>query len=226
MMKEEYNDNKSPIAIQFLDNLSQRILKEQTHLMAKLSTMVPIHRNALETGVLALAAFEPKLVGFFEHLLFPEPEKDEAPEYICALSPMKLIHQNNTTKIDHKLDATVEATFWDLDALVRKGGMLLLGWHRSCDVYHCLNPPNKKEKLKWTDKDLILVAHDHVHVIAPKTEKSLFAELSDDPPAHDQTPTDLDDANAEVVSSPSKLKSRKYMSFSEPLDGEIEELDI
>ena len=50
---------RPPLATEFLDNLTQRILTKQPHLFDTLESLVPVHRNALETGVLALAASNP-----------------------------------------------------------------------------------------------------------------------------------------------------------------------
>jgi hypothetical protein len=70
---------RPPLACQFLDGQTQRILAAQPHLHQHLESLVPVHRSALEMGVLALAATDPKMVALLAQLLVKRPSDRSAP---------------------------------------------------------------------------------------------------------------------------------------------------
>lgn len=235
MMRDEHNES-APITIQFLDSLAQRILKEQPHLLAKLNSLVPVHRNAIETGIIALAASEPKLVGFFERLLFSEPGSNTPPEFITAFSPFQMLSYGSprsspTNKKQLQCEDLSAASFWELDALVRGKGMLLLGWHRANEMHHCLNPPNKHEKFMWGESDLLLVAHDKEH--GPALQGSVLKESVMSESIEEEEEGELvnsDSIDIKVIKArplirPISKASRKYVSFSEMSDDDDDQDD-
>jgi hypothetical protein len=137
-----------PLASQFLDNLMQRILVKQPHILEQMDSLVPVHRNALETGVLTLAASNPKMVNLLSRLLVKSN--------LAKHAPLPFIAENT---IDY-LSPPYEASFFDLDEILRATGRVLIGWARVGSSWNELNPVDKNEKKKWQDGDMLLAAID------------------------------------------------------------------
>ena len=156
---------------QFLDNLTQRILRKQPAMLEQMASLVPVHRNALETGVLTLAASNPKMVALLSQLLVktgdmrlpPVPFVAEpAVDYLLPSSssqPGSVTSPSSSTTMlgtRHRY----EASFDDLERKLRPSGRILIGWARVGASRNCLNPRNKQAKLQWRDGDMLLAAID------------------------------------------------------------------
>ena len=137
-----------PLACQFLDNLMQRILQKQPHILKQMDSLVPVHRNALETGVLTLAASNPKMVNLLSRLLV----KHDAAKH----APCPFVAEN---AVDY-LTYPYTASFDELDEKLRASGRVLIGWTRIGSSWNELNPKNRQNQLKWQDGDMLLAAID------------------------------------------------------------------
>ena len=71
-------------------------------------------------------------------------------------APLPFIAENT---IDY-LSPPYEASFFDLDEILRATGRVLIGWARVGSSWNELNPVDKNEKKKWQDGDMLLAAID------------------------------------------------------------------
>mmetsp|Transcript_70830 Transcript_70830/g.185725 ORF Transcript_70830/g.185725 Transcript_70830/m.185725 type:complete len:192 (+) Transcript_70830:2-577(+) len=147
--------DKCKVLTELLDPKSQQVVEGNVNVR---KTGSFVYSNALETGLLAMAASDPTVYAIL----------------MCLMDPKSGVGHIVAVPVKSLVEGTEHLSYFDLNARVFGAcGGILLGWRRMGDRHPILNPTNKHQALEWSQ-----AGKDELSIFMPDSRGRLVAQAT------------------------------------------------